>query len=196
MWNVKGVRRVLYGLPTLRSQTELYIVEGEKDVLALGGVGVIATTNPGGASNNPDKPKWRAEYTQQLVEAGVKSVVILPDNDAPGRGHAEAAANGCHAAGMMVKIVELPGLPPKGDVSDWLDAGHTRTDLIEIVAATPNYRSTSAEPDTAEAADTQQDPAARASDEAPPKKESQATAIVRLAQRASSCSTRPATNPT
>ncbi len=26
---------------------------------------------------------------------------------------------------LSVKLLELPGLPPKGDVSDWLDQGHT-----------------------------------------------------------------------
>jgi RecA-family ATPase len=36
-----------------------------------------------------------------------------------------------------VKIVRLPGLPPKGDVSDWLDAGHTKEELATIVQATP-----------------------------------------------------------
>ena len=183
-WRLGDVRRVLFGLPALQGATEVWLPEGEKDVLTLRAIGIIAATNPGGASINPDKPKWRADYTQQLLDAGVKSVVILPDNDLPGRGHAEAIASSCHAAGIIVKLVELPGLPPKGDVSDWLDAGHTRTDLIAIAAATPNYRSTLAESDAAEAADAQQDPAASGNDTTRPKKESQATAIVRLALEA------------
>lgn len=33
--------------------------------------------------------------------------------------------------------MRLPGLPPKGDVSDWLEAGHTREELAAIVQATP-----------------------------------------------------------
>ncbi|MGQ9622318.1 MAG: DUF927 domain-containing protein [Candidatus Caldatribacteriaceae bacterium] len=35
----------------------------------------------------------------------------------------------------MVKIVELPDLPPKGDVSDWLDADGTKEKLLELVEA-------------------------------------------------------------
>jgi hypothetical protein len=35
-----------------------------------------------------------------------------------------------------VKIVELPDLSEKGDVSDWLEAGHTVTELVEIVEST------------------------------------------------------------
>ena len=38
---------------------------------------------------------------------------------------------------MSVKVVELPGLPPKGDVSDWLARGGTRADLEALVEATP-----------------------------------------------------------
>ena len=34
-----------------------------------------------------------------------------------------------------VKVVNLPGLPPKGDVSDWLDAGGTLDQLSELVKA-------------------------------------------------------------
>lgn len=36
-----------------------------------------------------------------------------------------------------VKIVTLPGLREKGDVSDWLDAGGTKEKLLEIVNNTP-----------------------------------------------------------
>ena len=76
-----------------------------------------------GASKNPAKPKWTAAYTEQLVKAGVRHVVILPDNDATGRAHGLAVATGCHAAGLQVQLVNLPGVPAKGDVSDWLAAG-------------------------------------------------------------------------
>ena len=50
-WNVNGVRRVLYKLPELADpKTKLiYVVEGEKDVDSLAGIGITATCNPGGA---------------------------------------------------------------------------------------------------------------------------------------------------
>jgi putative DNA primase/helicase len=36
-----------------------------------------------------------------------------------------------------VRIVELPGLPAKGDVSDWLAAGGTPAELTALIEATP-----------------------------------------------------------
>jgi hypothetical protein len=46
-----------------------------------------------------------------------------------------------------IKIVELPGLPEKGDITDWLDAGHTREELLELVAATEAFDGSQAWPD-------------------------------------------------
>src|SRR5262249_44233575 len=54
--DLAGVRRVLYRLPDLlRSATEqpIFICEGEKDADALALLGLVATTNSGGAG------KWR-----------------------------------------------------------------------------------------------------------------------------------------
>ena len=61
------------------------------------------------------------------------------------RGHAQiVAANVASAA--AVKIVELPGLQPKGDVIDWLKAGGTREHLLELVEAAPLYEANAAPP--------------------------------------------------
>jgi hypothetical protein len=133
IWTLGKVRRVLFGLPALTGQKVVYIPEGEKDVLALRALGLTATCNAAGAA------KWTADYTAQLTAAGVESVAILPDHDEPGRQHAETIARSCHAAGLQVKIVSLPDLAPKGDVSDWLNAGHTKDQLIALVKATPLY---------------------------------------------------------
>ena len=38
-----------------------------------------------------------------------------------------------------VRILDLEGLPPKGDVSDWLDQGHTKDELLELAAAAPPF---------------------------------------------------------
>jgi hypothetical protein len=126
IWNVNGTRRVLFGLPELSGQKVVYVVEGEKDVLALRAIGLVATTNAGGAG------KWRGDYAAQLAAAGVQRVIVLPDNDPAGRQHAEAVARSCDAAGLQVKIIALPDLPPKGDVSDWL-AAHTREKLTALL---------------------------------------------------------------
>ena len=129
-WKLNGTPRVPYRLPELLTTNQfrtVLIVEGEKDCDRLAGLGLTATTNSGGAG------KWRDEYNQYF--AGRK-VAILPDNDEPGRRHAQQVAESLQTVGASVKIVELPGIPEKGDVSDWLDAGGTIDELRNIVNAT------------------------------------------------------------
>jgi hypothetical protein len=125
-----GVRRVVYHLDKLQGQTVAYVAEGERDADRLWTIGLPGTTNAGGAG------KWKPEYAEQLKAATVEHVVVLPDNDDPGRTHAAAVAQSCHAVGLKVKIVTLPDVPVKGDVTDWLDSGHTRDELIALVKAT------------------------------------------------------------
>ena len=133
IWNVEGVPDTLYRLPDIpRGATSCFIVEGEKDVERLLALREEATTNAGGAG------KWRDAHTQQLVEAGVQAVVILPDQDEPGRRHAESVADSCHRAGLAVRVLALPGLTEKQDVSDWL-AGHTGAELVALAEAAPAW---------------------------------------------------------
>jgi hypothetical protein len=136
-WSLVGVRRVLYRLPELLASgipdepAPVYIVEGEKDADALARFDLVATTNSGGAG------KWRDEYSAHL--AG-REVVILPDNDKTGRDHAEAVANALVGIAKSVRVVELPGLAPKGDVSDWIASGGTLEALARIVADAQEWR--------------------------------------------------------
>jgi hypothetical protein len=132
-WSLNNppVRRVLYRLPSLKGQAEVYYVEGERDADSLASLGIAATTSPGGAG------KWNDDWTAQLQAAGVNQVVILPDNDAPGEAHALQVAAACLEAKMKVKVIRLDGLPEKGDVSDWLEAGHAADELRGIVRGWP-----------------------------------------------------------
>jgi hypothetical protein len=128
-WNLTGVRRVPYRLPELLAADPsaiVLIVEGEKDTDRLAGLGFVATTNVGGAG------KWRPEYGEPLRD---RRIVILPDNDEPGRAHAAAVATSLAGIAASVAIVELPGLPPKGDISDWLDRGGEVAVLHRLIAA-------------------------------------------------------------
>jgi hypothetical protein len=138
VWGLGNVRRVLYRLPDLQGKLTVFVTEGEKDADALHAIGLPATTSPAGAG------KWRGEYAGQLKAAAVDRVVILPDADDAGRQHADIVSQSCHSAGLAVKVITLPNLPPKGDVSDWLAAGGTRPALLELVKAEPIY----APPDT------------------------------------------------
>ena len=59
--------------------------------------------------------------------------VILLDADEPGRKHAALVAGSLLAGAKEVRLVELPRLPEKGDVSDWLDDGHATNELQQLM---------------------------------------------------------------
>ena len=126
-------RRVLFRLPQILAAPKWpgVVVEGEKDVLALERIGLLATTAAMGAGN------WIDDYARSLRG---RRVVILPDNDEPGIQHAERVAGSLLVGrAESVRVVDLPGLPAKGDVSDWLTT-HTREDLVAVIRGVAEYR--------------------------------------------------------
>jgi putative DNA primase/helicase len=131
-WSVKGVLAVPYRLPELveavRAGRHVFVVEGEKDADTMLDLGLVATCNAGGSG------KWTAEHSECLRGA---RVVILPDHDEPGQKHAREVAESLRGIAAEVRVLELPGLAPKGDVSDWLDAGGTVEALKELARAAP-----------------------------------------------------------
>ena len=126
-WSIKDVRLVLYRLPELLGRADecVFVCEGEKDVDALAALGALATCNPMGAG------KWRAGFSEALKG---RSVVILPDNDKPGRVHAAKVATDLLSVGCDVRIVEVPKAK---DVSDWLAAGATLADIQGLARNQP-----------------------------------------------------------
>jgi hypothetical protein len=120
------VKPVLYRLPeVLKAEGFVYIVEGEKDVETLRALGLTATTNPFGAG------KWKDEFSEYLKGL---NVIILPDNDEPGRKHAQEVHASLYGKANGALIVDLPGLAEKEDVTDWLAKGHTVDELRALVA--------------------------------------------------------------
>ena len=133
IWNLDGVRRVLYRLPELLSvkpDRVVFVCEGEKDAERLAALGFVATTAPGGAG------KWQPEFSDALRG---RRVVISPDNDTEGAKHAGAVARSLHGVAESVRVLELPGLPPKGDVSDWLNGGGSRDELKRLATEAPEW---------------------------------------------------------
>lgn len=131
----EGTRRVLYRLPDLLKEPRetVWITEGEKDCDRLWREGLAATTNYEGAGEAHTKSKWRDEYSAWLKEVFPASrFVLLPDNDAAGKSHMAAVAASLTAYGLTAVVVDLPGLEPKGDVSDWLNAGGTCDGLLGL----------------------------------------------------------------
>ena len=104
-WNLKGIAPRLYRQNDLMAAkpAQVLVVEGEKDVDTLRTHEILSVTNSGGAG------KWRAVHTAALVAAGVKTVVVVPDNDEPGRDHGNKVAAECKAAGLAVKVAGASG---------------------------------------------------------------------------------------
>jgi len=131
-YNLRGINSLPYRLRELLDAVKkseiIYIVEGEKDVNALIAIGLTATCNSGGAG------KWTQSHSKYF-SAGTKAV-ILPDNDEAGQNHAKIVAQQLFAQGCQIKIINLPGLKAKGDVSDWIGSGHGLDELTQLVKNT------------------------------------------------------------
>ena len=130
LFHLDVVGTALTACPT----TPLLIVEGEKDVVTAGELGVLATTNADGAG------KWRIEDTQTIVDLGVRKVIVCPDNDGPGIEHSIGVAKMFQQAGIEVRWLELPGLGAKEDLSDWVPRQvHPDARLVELIEAAPLF---------------------------------------------------------
>lgn len=112
------LKDTLYHLPEVKSAIKagatVYVVEGEKDADNMAALGYTATTNVMGAG------KWRDAYTAALAGA---DVALVPDNDKPGRVHAELVSRSMCGKVKSVRVIDLkaecPELPDKGDVTDF-----------------------------------------------------------------------------
>lgn len=135
LWNISNppVEKFLYRLPELlnsASDESIFIAEGEKDVDSLFDLGVIATCNPLGAG------KWESGYNKFLHN---RRCVILPDNDEPGKSHSARIAKSLIGTAAEIKILNLPDLAEKADITDWISAGGTRKELLSLVQQTPVF---------------------------------------------------------
>jgi putative DNA primase/helicase len=101
----------------------LFIVEGEKCVRLLRGMRFAATTFIGGANG------WRPHYAEYFEG---RNVIILPDNDAPGKKFAGEVLAGLQKI-TRTRIIELPGLGVGEDVFDWFKKGGTLNDFRSLL---------------------------------------------------------------
>ncbi|MEM1208120.1 MAG: AAA family ATPase [Planctomycetota bacterium] len=127
-WRWKAAKQPLplYRLPELLGAEDpsfVFVVEGEKDADRLAAGGLVATTVAGGAEK---------ARTADLTPLHGRDVVIVPDNDEVGRRHAQALCGLLSGKASSVRVLQLGGLPDKGDVSDWLDAGNDVERLVAL----------------------------------------------------------------
>lgn len=127
---MSGVRLVPYRLDDWSAATgRIWIVEGEKDVDRLTGLGLLSTCNPGGAG------KWPKGFARYFAD---RDCAVIPDSDQAGMLHAKDVAECLRPVAATVRILELPALMPKQDVSDWLNHGHTIPQLEKLLDAGPS----------------------------------------------------------
>jgi len=108
--------RPLYGLERWHTSAFVVLVEGEKCADALTSIGVDATTLMGGSSTIIDKT--------DLTPLAGKTVILWPDNDAPGFKLMDEMAGPLTAIGCIVQRLNPPaGKPDKWDAADAIAEG-------------------------------------------------------------------------
>ena len=134
IWNLQGMARLPFRWPELRGHARIWIAEGEKDVNRLWSLGLPATCNSGGTGEG-----WSEALSACLVDVGVDRAVVVQDRDAPGAAHAVAVAQSLERAGIRALVLPpFPDVPDTGgDISDWLDLGHTVAELDALILAQP-----------------------------------------------------------
>ena len=113
----KAVKRLLYRLGrVVRAELNepILLVEGEKDVHTAESLGFVATT-AGSATD------WLA-LVKDNGHSPLKGrkIWLIPDNDDAGEALVEAVRNTL-ALDADIRVLRLPGLPEKGDLSDFAE---------------------------------------------------------------------------
>jgi hypothetical protein len=130
-WSL-GDKRVIYRWPEVEKYPDasVFLCEGEKDADRVASLDHCATTIAGDG-------KWTVDCVNALAS---RNVFILEDNDVAGRKKSLAATTALHGVASSIRIVRLPGLPEKGDVSDWLNADAANAGLLaDVCIATPEW---------------------------------------------------------
>jgi putative DNA primase/helicase len=102
----------------------VYLCEGEKDVHALESVGLVATTSPMGSAN------WGKVDPSPLAKA---TVVLVADNDEPGRRYATEAKASLHQLGATVTVVTAKA---GKDAADHIAAGYGPDEFVPVLLPT------------------------------------------------------------
>jgi len=122
VYNLSGVRRVLYRLSEILRCNIVIVVEGEKDanrVSRLFHGDVAVTTAPFGAA------QWTPEFSETLRH---KNVVIIPDNDEAGELYCRTV---CKALDGIASAVIVRNLPAGfKDCSEMLNVHPSSSDFI------------------------------------------------------------------
>ena len=128
IWNWTGIDPPPYNLPKLKeaisNEQPVFFVEGEKDADNLTKFGFCSSTIAGGAG------KWKKYYEKYFKDA---DLILVPDNDLPGRKGMEKVGIEIFSVVKRLRWLKLPNLPPKGDISDWIEIEKGNSEKFEKV---------------------------------------------------------------
>jgi putative DNA primase/helicase len=133
---LEGITRVPYHADEIwnaKPDEWIFVCEGEKDADSVQDQGLVGTTFMGGAGRSPQP--------EELQHFNGRRVAVLYDNDGPGRDRATALLGAFTGIAKDVRVVDLPSLPPKGDVTDWFGLGNTGADLLKLANTPPSIQS-------------------------------------------------------
>ncbi len=108
---LNGIKLPLYNLQATLSADVVYLTEGEGKCDTLNAVGLVATTNPLGASS------WAPQYTEHLKG---KTVILCIDNDEPGRKRVGMLTRALAESVKELRVFNPPVKEVGEDVDDWV----------------------------------------------------------------------------
>jgi hypothetical protein len=129
-WSLGDTRKPLYKLPlvveAIKNKEIIFFVEGEKDVHTLLDLGLTATTSGSWVKN------WMNDWSRSLTGA---KLIVIPDND--DRGNESIKNIKDSNLNSYVASLKTVSLPEGKDVTDWINLGHTKEELIELCKPKP-----------------------------------------------------------
>lgn len=131
-YSLRGITTIPFNLNNMIVSNPVFLVEGEGKAKILNSKGLVATCTPFGASS------WKSHYAEWFKH---KNVIILPDNDTPGKKYAEtAAADLVRQEGVSVKIVSLPVKEIGEDVKEYFNKyDGTIEELFDLIKAANRF---------------------------------------------------------
>lgn len=141
---LNGHERILYGLPGVEAAKKdglaVFLCEGEKDADTIGNkLFSFGTTLDNGALPANASP---ARLRPLDALEGV-TVYVLPDQDAPGRVHADQCAKYLRGKAKELYVVNVPA---GKDVSEYFERGGTPDAFRQLCAAAPMWQPQAVKP--------------------------------------------------
>ncbi len=121
----RGGEAVIYNLSLVLKSKYVFITEGEAKADLLVRQFNLTTTCLDSGAQSPFKDGYLKYFEG-------KEIIILPDNDTPGKQYADRIASALYGKVKAIKIVELPGLKETEDIINWVNSYRDSKETEEI----------------------------------------------------------------